>query len=72
MNALVAQNFRKGEPGTILKGNMDNEGRLEAYFVQRLARNVWIRLTGAWMNANVEQGVTEADIDVQSKFFYRV
>lgn len=49
-----------------MTARMDNDGKLDAFFVKKLARNVSLRLSSSFMNSNVELGMLSADIDIES------
>jgi hypothetical protein len=66
LSAQVVKDIQNREPVTIMTARMDNDGKLDAFFVKKLARNVSLRLSSSFMNSNVELGMLSADIDIES------
>jgi hypothetical protein len=66
LTAQLSQDVQKGEPNTVLTARMDNDGKLEAFFIRRLAPNIMMRITSMFLNSNVEYGMLAADIDIES------
>jgi hypothetical protein len=69
LSAQVVQDVKGMEPNTILTARMDNDGKLEAFFIKRLAPNISMRLTSMFLNSNVEYGMLAADIDIESRSY---
>jgi hypothetical protein len=53
LSAQVVQDVKGMEPNTILTARIDNDGKLEAFFIKRLAPNISMRLTSMFLNSNV-------------------
>lgn len=49
-----------------MTARMDNDGKLDAFFVKRLASNITLKLASSFLNSNVEHGMISADIDIES------
>lgn len=66
LSAQLVRHIVQNDPQTILSARMDNDGKLEAFFIKRLASNMSLRLTSMFLNSNVEYGMLAADLDIES------
>lgn len=63
----LVQDIRGQEPYTVMMGKADNEGKVDAIFVRKLHPNLSLKLTGSFMNSNVEQGHLSAELELEHK-----
>ncbi len=56
----LVQDLRGQEPYRIMMGKVDNEGKVDAIFVQKLNSVFSFKGTGSFQSSNVEQGVLGA------------
>lgn len=67
LSAQVARDIVHNEPNTVLTARLDSNGKLDAYYIRKLAPNVTLKLISMFLNSNVEYGMLMADIDIESK-----
>ena len=63
----LARDVRGQEPGMIMQGKVDNEGKVEGILVKKLARNLSMKVTGSFPSSNVDQGFFGLDFDFEDK-----
>lgn len=56
----LIQDIRGQEPYRIMMGKVDNEGKVDAIYVQKLNHAISFKGTGSFQSSNVEQGVLGA------------
>ncbi len=60
----LVQDIRGQQPYTIMLGKADNEGKVDAIFVRKLAKNLSLKLNASFLNSNVEQGAVSAELEL--------
>lgn len=65
--AQVLKDIRGNEPGTIYMSKIDNEGRLDAIFIKKLASNLNLKISGHFPDSKVEKGIFGADLEYEDK-----
>lgn len=45
-------------------GKMDNDGKLDAFFIKKLAKDISLKISSSFLNSNVEQGMLGADLEI--------
>ena len=63
----LVRDIKGQEPGTIMVGKVDNDGKVDGIFIKKLAKNISLRATGNFPSSNVEQGVISFDLDIEEK-----
>jgi len=63
----LVRDIKGREPTTIMVGKIDTEGKVDSILVKKLNEYFSLRLTGQFMNKNLDQGMLMAEIDYDGK-----
>lgn len=62
-NTQLVRDIKGQDPGVVMVGKVDNDGRVDGVFVKKLTNNLSMKVTGNFQSSNVEQGVVSVDLD---------
>lgn len=65
--AQVLKDIRGNEPRTIWVGKIDNEGKLDCIWIQKLFSNWNLRFTGHFPDSKAEKGIFGVDLEYEDK-----
>ena len=63
----LVRDIKGQEPGMIMQGKVDNEGKVDGILVKKLAKNLSMKVTGSFPSSNVDQGFFGLDFDFEDK-----
>ena len=63
----LVRDVRGQEPGMIMQGKVDNEGKVDGILVKKLTNNLSMKVTGSFPSSNVDQGFFGLDFDFEDK-----
>ena len=66
-NTQLVRDIKGQDPGVVMVGKVDNDGKVDGVFVKKLTDNISMKVTGNFQSSNIDQGVLSVDLDFEDK-----